>query len=312
MALAAAAGVQLLLCQTPPTIRVNVEVVTVACSVTDRNGAPVPNLTKDDFVLNEDGVPQSIKYLWQEVDLPLTVGLIVDVSGSQMGLVSRHRQTVADFLARVLGPRDRAFLVTVGPRVMLLTDLTGEVADLRAGVERIDMRQRSGAPLGDPCRRRRLRSCGGTVLWNGVFYAARLKMRPLEGRKALIVLSDGLDTGSDHNLTAAIEAAQGADTLVYTIKHVSKAAVAMSPTMALLTAFNRSLRKLAEETGGRAFPAPRDGPAEIFSQIEDELRSLYVLGFTPAAPSREGFHKIEVQTRQPGLKVRARKGYQRQ
>ncbi len=303
--------------QTQADIKVDVPLVSVSCSVTDRNGAPLQNLKREDFALLDNGQPRDIQYFWQETDLPLTIGLIVDVSGSQTGCIKRHRDTLTRFLAQVLGARDRAFIVTVGRDVKLLTDLTGSVDDLREGVERIEGRQRNGKQLGEPCcgheapKRRRGRiipGCGGTALWNGVYAAARLKMKPLTGRKALIVLTDGMDTGSFHSLTDAIEAAQGADTLVYTIRCVSPM-IFLSPAVAIQTALSRGLNHLAEETGGRAFPTERD-PGVVFGHIEAELRNLYVLGFTPPEEARNGeVRKLQVKSTRAGMNVRSRKSY---
>ena len=309
--------------QTVPNIRVDVNLVTLAASVSDRNGAPVQNLHREDFVLFDNAEPREIKYLWQEMDLPLTVGLIADVSGSQSGLVGKHRQTITQFLRQVIGPRDRAFLVTVAREVKLVTDLTNSIDELSEGIDHIGGGQKYGAQLGEPCRgpdapprpsgRRRLPKafgCGGTALWNGVFAAARLKMKAVTGRKALIVLSDGLDTGSFHSLTDAIEAAQGADTLVYTIREVGVPMMVLFPPMAIWASTSHSLKRLSTETGGQAFPSPKGSPAALFAQIENELRNLYVLGFSPPEDARDGTaRKLEVKTTQPGLTVRARKAY---
>jgi VWFA-related protein len=305
--------------QTPGTIRVSVNLVTVACSVSDRNGAPVNSLRREDFSLLDDGKPRDIQYFWQESDLPLTVGLIADVSGSEIGVIRKHREMITQFLAQVIGPRDRAFIVTVGREVKLLRDLTASIDDLRSGVNDIQGGGRQGQQLGEPCsgpdapRRRRphvIPGCGGTALWNGVYAAARLKMKPLTGRKALIVLTDGMDTGSFHTLVDAIEAAQSADTLVYTIREVSPM-VKFSPGLnqIALALGNSHLRRLSEETGGQAFGSPKN-PSANFTQIENELRNLYVLGFTPAEASRDGkLHKLQVKSAQAGLRIRARKNY---
>jgi VWFA-related protein len=306
--------------QSAPDIRVDVNLVTVAASVSDRNGAPVQNLRREDFVLLDNGEPRDIKYLWQEMDLPLTVGLIADVSGSQTGLIGKHRQTVTQFLRQVIGPRDRAFIVTVAREVKLVTDLTNSIDELSQGIGSISGGGSYGTQLGEPCRgpnapkpRRhasRALGCGGTALWNGVYAAARLKMKGVAGRKALIVLSDGLDTGSFHSLTDAIEAAQGADTLVYTIRDVSLAMSILFPPMGIAASVSHSLQRLSTETGGHAFPAPKGSPATLFAQIEDELRSLYVLGFTPPESASGGVaRKLQVKMAQPGFTVRARTVY---
>ena len=303
---------QFALAQPTPAIRVDVDLVTVPCSVIDRNGALVSGLTRHDFLITDNGAPQQIKQLWRDIDLPLTVGLIVDVSGSQMGLVEKHKQTIAEFLTRVLGDRDRAFLITVGPDVRLLTDLTNSIDELRRGVDAIDSRQRAGEQLGEPCRahgRHRWRGCGGTALWNGVWASARLKMKTVQGRKALVIVSDGMDTGSTHSLVEAIEAAQGADTVVYAIKYISPMA-ALSPATALIAMLGRGMKRLAEETGGEQFPAPSGGPGDIFTKIEQELRSQYVLAFSPSAGGHDGkYHRLTIKLKRPELKARARKGY---
>jgi len=302
--------------QTPADIRVDVNLVTVACSVSDRNGAPAKNLRRENFALFDNGQPRDIRYFWQETDLPLTVGLIVDVSGSQIGVIRKHRETITQFLAQVIGPQDRAFLVTVGPEVKLITDLTGSIEGLRAGVAAIGVGGRAGTQLGEPCRgpgapHRRwhlIPGCGGTALWNGVYAAARLKMKPVTGRKALIVLSDGMDTGSFHSLTDAIEAAQSADTLVYTIRSLSPVLM-ISPLAMARAAASTGMRRLAAETGGQAFPSAHD-PTAVFTEIENELRNLYVLGFTPPEDARDGkFHKLEVKAVNAEVTIRARRGY---
>src|SRR4051794_14422714 len=199
-------------------IKMDVTLVPVACSVTNRDGTPVKGLTAGDFVLREEGAVQPIKYVWQDLDLPLTIGVIVDVSGSQMKWVEEHRNSVAQFITQVIGPHDRAFLVTVARDQRLLVDFTNSKDTLMRGVDRIDRRQRGGRLLGEPCVRHQdddehhgrhvvMHGCGGTTLWNSIYYAARDKMKRETGRKALVVLSDGMDTGSNHGLSDAIEMA---------------------------------------------------------------------------------------------------------
>jgi VWFA-related protein len=319
------------------SLRVDVNLVRVPCFVTDRDGTPVRGLGRDQFVVLEDGVPQEIKYLWQELDLPLTVGLVADVSGSQTKFVEQHRETILQFLARVLSPSDRAFLVSVANQQTLMTDFTDSLDNLRAGVEALG--RRPGEILGEPCTGGETPQvvpdyvCGGTALWNGIFFSARLKMRPQPGRKALLVITDGMDTGSDHGLVDAIEACQGADTVVYSIRYLDANAFMVLSTKNPLTWLpnkllnrelakingkiaeqaKRDLERISFETGGVAFEGDSANLPEVFGRIEADLRSQYVLGYT----AREGsgaqrYHKIQVKVTRPGLTVRARQGYNAQ
>ena len=202
-------------------IKVNVGLVTVTCAVADKNGTPAKHLLPSDFIVHDNGREQKVEHLWQEADLPLTIGLIVDVSGSQSTFIDEHRQTVSKFLSQVLGPKDHAFLETVATEVKLITDMTGSVDELRRGVDQIEGLQMYGTQFGESCMQAvPLMGCGGTALWMGVYAAARQKMRWASGRKALILLSDGFDTGSPHSLDEAIESLQDASTVVYAIKFV--------------------------------------------------------------------------------------------
>jgi len=309
-AIPAIAFAALLTAQQNADIRVDVDLVTVACSVTDRNGAPVRNLTLADFSLIDNGQPREIRNLWQESDLPLTVALVADISGSQAGFVKSHREAIAQFLKQVIGPRDRAMIVEVAQQSWLISDLTGSIGNLDAAVQKI------GAPegkrsrlLGPPCRNLRLpHTCGGTALWHGLYQTATALKR-VTGRKAIVVLSDGMDTGSDVSLTDLIEAAQSAEAVVYSIKYANPARY-VSIVATVAQAMSRGLERLDRETGGVTFPNPGRKTAEVFSRIESDLRNMYVLGFTPPADARDGtFHKLEVKTARGGLVVRSRAGY---
>lgn len=313
-------------------IRVDVNLVEVTVSVLDRDGVPVPGLELADFELRDNGEVRELSSVWQETDLPLTVGLVVDISGSQQEFWDRHRNAAGQFLRQVLQPGDQAFLVSVGGSgVRLITDLTSDVEELEEGVAALGNRRRGriGIPFGDPCPQRQIPDryipilqtrpgdCRGTPLWNGVFAAARLRMREVEGRKAIIVLSDGKDTGSPHGLNDAIESSQSANTPVYSIVSNSFTDRIFGPILGGLGnrmngrfGGSRELGRLSEETGGRRFQGSDDGSADVFAQIEQELRSLYVLAFTPPSEARDGmFHELEVKTTAPQAEVRARRGY---
>jgi Ca-activated chloride channel family protein len=292
-------------------IRVDVDLVTVACSVTDRGGAPVKNLTPEDFVLTDNGVPQKIGQFWQESDLPLTVALVADVSGSQAMFVKNHRNAVAQFLEQVVGPQDRAMVVQVAEQAWLLSGLTNDQNALRESVGSIGLRESKEEPLlGERCRGEGMRrSCGGTALWHGIYYTARLGLRPVKGRKAIVVLSDGMDTGSDISLTDTIEMAQTAETVVYAIKYANPLRyISLGATIA--QAVSRGLERMSRETGGLTFPNPGRRLGDVFSQIESDLRNMYVIGFTPSVEAPDGkFHKLEVKPVRKDLVVRARAGY---
>jgi VWFA-related protein len=296
--------------QEHPDIRVDVDLVTVACAVDNRDGTPARNLKVEDFRVLDNGEPRAITNFWQESDLPLTVALVADVSGSQAGYVRSHRESIAQFLKQVIGPRDRAMVAEVAQQSWLISELTGSGADLAAAVERIGMPAGRESPsLGPVCRNQSYpHTCGGTALWHGLYYAAK-ELKPVSGRKAIIVLSDGLDTGSDIRLNDLIEMAQSAGTVVYAIKYASPMRF-LSISGAIAQAASHGLDRLARETGGVTYPNPGRHTAEVFARIEGDLRSMYVLGFSPPADARDGaFHKLVVKTVRQDVVVRARAGY---
>jgi VWFA-related protein len=296
--------------QQNPDIRVDVDLVTVACAVGTHAGAPAKDLKSEDFRLLDDGQPRAIQDFWQESDLPLTVALVADVSGSQAGYIRSHRDAVAQFLRQVIGTRDRAMVVEVAQKAWLLSGLTGSIADLSAAVERIGTPAGKQSPLlGPACRNQSFpHSCGGTALWHALYYTAK-ELKPVAGRKAIVVLSDGLDTGSDIRLSDLIEMTQSAGVVVYSIKYASPARF-FSVSGAIAQAVSHGLDRLARETGGLTFPNPGHRAAEVFSKIESDLRNMYVLGFIPPTEALDGkFHTLQVTTVRQDLVVRSRAGY---
>jgi VWFA-related protein len=292
-------------------IQVDVDLVTVACPVTDHNGASVRNLTVADFNLIDNGQPREIRNVWQESDLPLTVALVADVSGSQAGYIKDHREAIAQFLKQVIGPRDRAMIVQVARQSWLVSDLTGSEEALEAALQKIgDYQGKQSHLLGPACRNARVpHSCGGTALWHGLYYTA-MALKKVTGRKAIIVLSDGIDTGSDRTVADVIDTAQAAEAVVYSIKYSSPARFISIGTL-VAEAVSHGLERVDRETGGLTFPNPGKKTAEVYTRIESDLRNMYVIGFTPPADARDGkFHKLEVKTtRSGGLVVRSRAGY---
>jgi VWFA-related protein len=258
----------------------------------------VTGLGREDFRVYDNGVRQDIRNLWLDKDVPLALGAIVDVSESQSRWIAAHRADVDRFLDRILRPRDRAFVVEVNRNVILRSELIGSAH----GVGHV-LAVGAGEPLGEPCPTLRGRSlCGGTALWNAVYAAAHWKLRSLQGSKALLILSDGDDTGSTHSLNQAVEEAQGSDAIVYAIRY-SNSATAPSTTQPA-----DGLSRLAGETGGVVFDPPGTGYGEILSRIEADLRSRYILGFHPSATGNPR-HQLNVEVTRPGLTVRARQEY---
>jgi VWFA-related protein len=205
------------------TIAVDVKVVTLPVTVRDKHGKIVRDLTKDDFTLQEDGRPQTIRYFSQEANLPLTLGLLVDTSRSQTNVLDAERNASRGFLDQMLvQEKDKAFLIHFDREVELLQDLTSSREKLQAALELLKTpsdRDRSNDPndSGDSRSGSGSHHGGGTQLYDAVFLASNELMKKQQGRKALIILSDGVDRGSKTSLESAIESAQRADTVVYAI-----------------------------------------------------------------------------------------------
>ena len=220
--------------QDPPaatTMSVDVKVVTLPVTVRDNHGQIVRNLTKDDFLLEEDGHPQTIRYFAQEANLPLTLGLLVDTSLSQRNVLDQERTASKSFLDQMLtGAKDQAFLIHFDREVELLQDLTSSRDKLQSALALLqasrDDRDSGGggesSPDSHPGGSRGMHDGGGTLLYDAVFLASDELMKKQQGRKALIILSDGVDRGSKESLRSAIEAAQRADTVVYSIFFADK------------------------------------------------------------------------------------------
>lgn len=312
------------------TFTADVRVVNVFATVRDDKGAIVRNLTKSDFTLEEDGRPQTIRYFSQESNLPLTLGLLVDTSGSQRRLVGQERTASYTFLDQVLRPEnDRAFVIHFDHEVELLEDLTSSrqkldkaLAELESPTERA---QRGGGGSGGYSGRggRRGGGWGGTLLYDAVLLASNELMKKQSGRKALILLTDGVDVGSHVGLRAAVDAAQHADTLVYSIlfadpegypgfgsTHRRQQNNWPSGTFPGVDG-KKVLQRISNETGGGFFEVSSHHPIEdIYSRLEEELRNQYSLGYTPdRADGSPGYHRIHLAANRSNLIVQTRDGY---
>lgn len=334
--------------QQPPTISSEVNVVNVLATVRTKHGEIVRNLTKDDFVLEEDGRPQSISYFTHESDLPLTLGLLVDTSLSQRRVLEEERNASQIFLNQVLRVnKDLAFVIHFDREVELLQDLTSSRQKLEAALtllqtprpdeERVS---NDSDPYPGSRRGRMGGGGGGTLLYDAVYLASNELMNKQVGRKALIVLSDGVDRGSKKTLATAIEAAQRADTLVYSILFTDEDAYnrrgfgergdqGMGRMGGMGGGMGRReggrdrfpqqerpdgkkiLERISRQTGGRLFEvSKKQAIDQIYNQIQEELRNQYSVGYTPNPPNAgAGYHKITLTTTQKDQIVQARNGY---
>ncbi len=291
------------------TFRVSVDVVNVFFNVKDKRGGLVPSLTKADFEIYEDGKPQAIKYFSAESNQPLTLGMLMDTSGSVQFVLEAEKQVGMSFLSEVLGPKDLAFLISFDVGVDLLQDFTNSRDRLRRAFQRARINTGGGTGTiipgggGNPVPTAGPR--GGTKLFDAVYLGAHDKLASEVGRKAMILITDGQDNGSYYGLRNAIEAAQRADTICYVLLVVDRRYGYDSPYVGV-----GDMQKLAEETGGRMIDVDRlEKLKPAFDQIALELRSQYSLGYTPTNSTQDGtFRKIEIKSAQKH-KVQARRGY---
>ena len=321
---------QLLRAQKDTTFSADVNVVNVFATVRDKKGQIVRNLTKDDFTLAEDGRAQAIRYFSQESGLPLTLGLLVDTSMSQRRVLGKERDASYRFLDQVLREdKDQAFLIHFDREVELLEDLTPSRKKLEAALGRLespeqDRHSGGGGGYGGGGRGGHGgHHGGGTSLYDSVLLASDELMKKQSGRKAVIALTDGVDNGSKVTLSSAIESAQRADTLVYSILFAdSDAYGAMGygggrhggypgRRQGSRTDGKPVLQRLAGQTGGGFFEVSKKEPIEkIYDQIQEELRNQYSIGYTSDHPDTAGgYHKIELTTKKSELIVQTRDGY---
>jgi VWFA-related protein len=295
--------------QSMATFKVSVDVVNIFLNVKDKHGLLLPNLTKNNFEVFEDGKPQTIKYFAAEADQPLTLGLLIDTSVSQTRVLPMEKEVGAAFLKDVLRKKDLAFVISFDVNVDLLQDYTNSDRDLRAAMNRTRINGGGGGGVtgipgmgGGPVPTANPR---GTLLYDAIYLASTDKLRSEVGRKAMIILTDGEDQGSQMTIRDAVEAAQKADAMVYVLLIADRGFYGGT------FGGDREMRKLCEETGGRMIDVGNkmDKLQQAFNQISQELRSQYNIGYTPTNQKRDGtFRKVEIRSKE-GYKVQARRGY---
>jgi VWFA-related protein len=288
----------LLRAQQDATFSTEVRVVSVLASVRTKKGEIIRDLTKDDFSLTEDGRTQTIRYFSRQSDLPLTLGLMVDTSMSQRRVLDAERTASFRFLDQVLREaKDQVFIMQFDMAMILRQALTSSFGKLNDALSYVDTPSRKELGIG---------SSKGTVLYDAVVKAANEIMKTQNGRKALILLTDGVDVGSDATLTDAVEAAQRSDTLVYSILFSDAGFYSFGGGDG-----SRALQRMSKETGGGFYEVSKKrGIEQIFAVIQDELRSQYNLGYVSDQPVRiSEFRKIQLSIKQKGLVVQARDRY---
>jgi len=290
-----------------PSIKVDVNLVNVLASVRDKKGTLIPNLEKNDFTILEDGKPQEIKYFTKESDLPLTIGLLIDVSRSQENLIGIEQNAAAQFFTQVLRKKDEAFLISFGEESELLQDYTSSPRLLQDGLR--GLRVSSGVGGLGPGPVPTAGGPRGTVLYDAVYLAATEKLRTEVGRKVIVVITDGVDEGSRLTINQAVEAAQKADAVVYSIDYQD--ARFYGPFGGFGGGGESALRKMSDETGGHVFKVDRKMTLDqVFKELQDEMRSQYSIAYTPTNDRKDGsYRKLDVKLSNKDYKAQARKGY---
>lgn len=289
------------------TFKAQVNVVNLFFNVKDKHGLLIPNLTKDDFQVFEDGKPQTIKYFSTESQQPLTLGIMIDTSASQTRVLDIEQEACAQFLHDVLRQKDMAFVINFDVDVDLDQDFTSNIRDLTRALNKMQINAGvGGGPPGlgggpVPTTPR------GTLLYDAIYLAADEKLKNEVGRKAMIIFTDGEDEGSRLRIQDAVEAAQKADTICYVILIADRG---------FYGGFGYSgdsdMHKLAEATGGRVIEVgnKQDKLKQAFDQIQNELRSQYNIGYSPTNNKLDGtYRKIQLKAKGGEYKVQARQGY---
>ena len=300
-----------------PTIRVDVDLVNVYYTVkTKKGGQLIPNLKKEDFSIAEDGKPQTIQRFSRETDLPLTLGLLIDISASQERLIDIEREAASQFFSSVIRSKDEAFLISFGKSTDLLQDLTNSprqlssaLRDLRGdgqtpmvGTGPIPNTGPIGGSVGTP---------RGTLLYDAIYLASNEKLKSEVGRKAMILITDGEDQGSTYKLQEAVEAAQKADSIIYSIYYVDRAFYSHGAFMLGGGGGESGLEKMSDQTGGHVFKVDsKHTLSDIFKEIQEEMRNQYSIAYSSTNPNRDGtFRRLQIKVDNPDYRVQSRNGY---
>jgi VWFA-related protein len=274
-------------------LQVQTTIVNVFATVRDKHHGIISDLTKDDFKVFEDGVEQKIAFFSKEVNMPITLGLLIDTSASMDRMIGAEQDAASRFLREVMRPKDEAMVMTFDFDVDLLADFTQDTSALASAIRRARVNSVGGGGVVTPGTIPQ-GATGGTDLYDAIYLATHDQLATEAGRKGVIVLTDAEDTGSKLRLQDAVEAAQRSDAVIHVLLIVDR--------MATSGVGGSVARKMAEDTGGRVI--------DVHNEASQELRSQYVLGYYPTNLRRDGtFRKLRVDVMKPDMKILARKGY---
>jgi len=297
--------------QPTETLKVNVNVVQLFFNVKDKHGALIPNLTKEDFEVNEDAKPQTVKYFTAESNLPLTLGILIDSSGSQLRVLDMEKEVGGAFLKQILTDKDLAYVMDFNVDATLVQDYTRDTQRLQKALNSVKINAGYTMPTlpgagGGPVPTAQQ---AGTVLFDAVYLSSHDMLAKEVGRKAMILLTDGEDEGSRLKIQDAIEAAQKSDAIIYVLLCADRGGYFSSG----MSYYGESdMKKLTEATGGRVINVGNkfDKLREAFDEIAKELRSQYNIGYTPTNTQLDGsYRKLEIKCKQQGYKIQTRAGY---
>jgi VWFA-related protein len=288
--------------QTQTPIQIQTAVVNVFATVRDKHNAIVGDLTRDDFKVYEDGVQQKVAYFSKEVNMPISLAIMMDTSGSMYYMLNAEKDAGSRFVREVMHHKDEAIVMTFDTDVNLLADFTEDPNVLARAIHRAEINV-DASGIGGTGGTIPQRSGGGTNLYDAVYLAVHDELGPEVGRKAVVIMSDCEDNGSKMSERDAIEAVQRGDAVAHIIL--------ISDPRATEGYGGGVAASLAQETGGRVISVHNENSLEkAFDVISEELRSQYVMGYYPSNPNRDGtFRKIKVEVTRPDTKVLARRGY---
>jgi VWFA-related protein len=283
-------------------LQVQTTIVNVFATVRDKHHGIISDLTKDDFKVFEDGTEQKVAFFSKEVNMPITLGLLIDTSASMDRMIGAEQDAASRFLREVMRPKDEAMVMTFDFDVDLLADFTQDTSALSSAIRRARVNSVGGGGVVTPGTIPQ-GATGGTDLYDAVYLACHDQLATEAGRKGVIILTDAEDTGSKLRLQDAVEAAQRTDAVIHVLL--------IADRMATSGVGGSVARKMTEDTGGRVIDVHNEASLEkAFDEISQELRSQYVLGYYPTNIKRDGtFRKLRVDVMRPDMKILARKGY---